>query len=334
MARISSLGSQDIEVLDQNQVFQRLVAQKKMPYQSQYLAMYSSWLGGITLDPSLMLIPIDDHCFHRGDGVFEAIKVINGHIYLLEPHLARLQRSSEQIGLKWPHDLVKMREKIHAVVRAAGGVDSIIRLFLTRGPGGFTTNPYECLSAQLYIVVTKLQAYPEEKYKTGVTLQISQYPAKDPFFSQIKSCNYLPNVLMKKEAIDQKVDFVVSLDREGYLTESSTENIAMITQDGRFWVPQFHNTLRGTTLLRLMDLVRERKAELGITEVVERNLRVEDLKGARSVFLVGTTLDVLPVRSFAGLELNHDDHFKWTRNLREIIRLDQSRGPLSVAVST
>ena len=61
------------------------------PYQQEYLSMYSSWYGGIIKDPSLMLIPLDDHMVHRGDGIFEAFKCVNGNIYQLEAHFKRLQ---------------------------------------------------------------------------------------------------------------------------------------------------------------------------------------------------------------------------------------------------
>ena len=36
-----------------------------------YLAFYSSRLGGITVDPALMVVPMDDHLVHRGHAVFD-----------------------------------------------------------------------------------------------------------------------------------------------------------------------------------------------------------------------------------------------------------------------
>jgi len=48
---------------------------------------------------------------------------------------------------------------------------------------------------------------------------------KQSWFPQVKSCNYLPNVLMKKESVDRKLDFTVSFTDEGFLAESATENI-------------------------------------------------------------------------------------------------------------
>ena len=54
-------------------------------------SMYSSATGYITTDPELMVIPIDDHLVHRGDGVFESFKCLNGSIYNLDAHLKRMK---------------------------------------------------------------------------------------------------------------------------------------------------------------------------------------------------------------------------------------------------
>ena len=67
-----------------------LVEALRQPYQNTYFAMYSSVYGGVVTDPRLMLLPIDDHMVHRGDGVFEAFKAIDGNIYNLNAHLDRL----------------------------------------------------------------------------------------------------------------------------------------------------------------------------------------------------------------------------------------------------
>jgi 4-amino-4-deoxychorismate lyase len=72
----------------------------RAPHQAGYYAMFSSLYGGIVTEPLLMQVPVDDHLVHRGDGVFETIKCVNGNIYLLHEHLARLNHSATAIGLK------------------------------------------------------------------------------------------------------------------------------------------------------------------------------------------------------------------------------------------
>ena len=74
--------------LKDEQVLEKL---PRLPHHDNYLAMYSSVYGGIIQDPRLMLVPVDDHIVHRGDGIFEAFKSIDRKIYLLQSHLDRLR---------------------------------------------------------------------------------------------------------------------------------------------------------------------------------------------------------------------------------------------------
>ncbi|MGE3759774.1 MAG: aminotransferase class IV, partial [Pseudobdellovibrionaceae bacterium] len=160
---------------------------KKQDYWSGYLAMYSSWLGGITKDPAFMQVPVDDHMVHRGDGVFEAIKTINGKVFLFHEHLDRLEKSAAQLLLPIPFPRKELESIVLETLRAAGEPNALIRLYVSRGPGGFTTNPYECVSSQLYIVVTKFKPIAAEKYLKGVKVAISKIPIKDPWFARVKS---------------------------------------------------------------------------------------------------------------------------------------------------
>ncbi len=197
------------------------------PAQKTYFAFYSSVLKGITTNPSLMTVPIDDHLVHRGDGVFEALKCKSNGIFLWNAHKERLSKSALGLGLKVPSNL---EEAVESTVKASGQKDCIIRIFLSRGPGHFSTNPYDSVGEQLYVVVTKWQPLPTEKYTQGVKTGRSLIPPKEAWLAQIKTCNYLPNVMMKKEAVDRKLDFTLGFDSSGNLTEGSTENLVVLTE--------------------------------------------------------------------------------------------------------
>src|SRR5210317_266833 len=147
---------------------QRLAEDWVKPYHQNYLAMYSSVLGGVVTDPFLMTIPVDDHMVHRGDGIFEAFKCVNGNIYNLTAHLERLERSARAVYLTLPASLEHITDLVIGTIRIAGARDCLIRLFVSRGPGGFTTNPYECPSSQIYIVACNPSVYPEEQSTEGV----------------------------------------------------------------------------------------------------------------------------------------------------------------------
>jgi branched-subunit amino acid aminotransferase/4-amino-4-deoxychorismate lyase len=291
--------SVSVQRLSFDEVVDRLLAMK-MPFHENYLAMYSSWYGGILMDPRLMMVPVDDHLVHRGEGIFEAFKCVRSNIYALDRHLDRLERSAKGSVLSLPLDRPQLVETIKATVRAAAVPDCLIRIFVSRGPGGFSTNPYECTASQLYIVVTTLKALPAEKAEHGVTLKSSHIPIKKAYFANLKSCNYLPNVLMKKEAEDAGVDYTVSLDEQGFLGEGSTENIGIVTQDREFLVPRFDRILRGTTITRAMELAVSLLSTGDLTRIGEADITAGQAYNASEIMMFGTTFDVAPVVDYDG----------------------------------
>src|SRR4030042_1142515 len=217
-----------------------------------YLAMYSSWHHGIITDPVLMLIPIDDHLVHRGDGVFDVMRCVNGRIYRMESHLKRLEDSARAISLNFPPEYEDIRDIIKSLVLAGGDKECIIRTIISRGPGGFSTNPFECPSSQMYINTIRHHQLSHKVYHEGVAVISSQIPIKKPFFATIKSCNYLPNVLMKMEAINTGCQYAIALDDDGFLAEGSTESIGIFSGDSILKLPGFENTASSITVTRIV----------------------------------------------------------------------------------
>lgn len=314
-----------IPVMSEQQLFDAIL-NKSVKGRETFYAFYSSWWGGIVKNPSFMMVPIDDHLVHRGDGVFEAIKVASRSVYLLDAHLKRLFSSAEKISLKIPFSLDDIKKLILETLRVADQSEAIIRLYVSRGPGNFSVNPYDTLGSQLYIVITELKPPALEKYEQGVSIGISAIEAKSAFFSQIKSCNYLPNVLMKKEAIDRSLDFVVGMDAQGNITEGPTENILIVDSENTIVHPSFHTILRGTILVRACELARQN----GFT-VKEGPISVEDLKSAREVMLAGTTLNVLPVVKVEGHQIASGRPGKVATLLNELIMRDIESGSEGVS---
>lgn len=298
------------------------LSQNAYSQKKSYLAMYSSWYGGIITDPSLMLVPVDDHLVHRGDGVFEALKYLHGRIYLMNEHLDRMESSARQLGIAWPFSRQVLTDMLHEVVKAAGASEAIIRLFMSRGPGGFTTNPYDSVGTQVYCIVTELKPLPEQKYQEGATIGRSEIPPKDSWFATIKSCNYLPNVMMKKEAVDRKLDFTIGFDSRNCLTEGSTENIILVNAQNELVRPRLEQILKGTTMMRTLHLAQELVTQKQLAAIVEKDLQEQDVLSAREVMMVGTTLDVLPVTSYEGQPLGGGRVGPVAKSLRRLLQAD------------
>ncbi len=274
----------------------KLKDQPKSHWQN-YLGFYSSWLGGYFKEPWAMSVPMDDHGFHRGDGVFEAARIHERAYFDLDSHLNRLQNSARLIGMELPWSIDQIRSICVELARRCNADSGILRLYVTRGPGGFSPDPRETLGPQLYAAITRMISPPAEKYTNGCRALLSTVRAKDPWYSRIKSLNYLQNVLMKKECRDQGYDIPLCANAEGVLAEGATENLMIITADFELVVPKFDYTLKGTTVSLVMRLAEENQKTLGLKAVRLGDVRIEDLKKAKEAAFVGTTLGVLPISS-------------------------------------
>jgi branched-chain amino acid aminotransferase len=289
-------------VLTRDQYFQAL-SQWQKPYHNSYLAMYSSQWGGIVTDPALWNVPADDHIVHRGDGAFEVFKCVNGRAYCMDDHLAKLAATADRLAIKKPAEFDRLRDIITDTVRAGGEKDALVRLILSRGPGGFTSSPYESPVGLLFVNVLRLGRYNDEKYAHGVKAISAALPAKEPAIVTMKICSYVQNVLVKKEALDAGADYAISFGRDGFLSESSTENVAIVSKKRELLAPNWGGILKGSTLTRLMELGRGLAREGFLADARHQDVSREDVRNAAEAFICSTTTDVLPITTWDGQPL-------------------------------
>jgi len=311
-----------LRVLSQKEIFLEQPEWRE-PGRSKYLAMYSSVFGGVVIDPALMVLPLDDHMVHRGDGVFEALECVNGYLYNLEAHLDRLQRSARLISLDLPFDLEVIRKIIIETVAVAAVKDCLLRVFVSRGLGGFSCKPTECKKSNLYVIVLKGDAVPERFYKEGASAITSKIFAKTHFFAQVKSCNYLPNVLVHLEAYRNKVDFAVMLDPQGYITEGATESVGMVNKQKIFIYPRLDNILKGTTLLRAVELAKELIKTGELKKISSEDISREEAYSSSEILIFGTAINVVPIVKYDGKIVGSGKPGHVFRRLSELFQKDR-----------
>lgn len=305
--------------------FPRILARSRRAYHTDYYAMYSSLWDGIVTDPVLMLLPIDDHMVHRGDGIFEVFKCVDGAIYNLKAHLARLQRSAKRLSMRLPFPPVRIQDIVVKTIRAGGHRDAYIHLYVSRGPGSLGVNPDDCPASQLYVVAVHYKKPFMELHPGGARVASSTVAAGSNVSTGIKSCSYLVNALMKKEAASRKVDFVIGFDVNGRLTEGATENVGIVTRDGYLRFPKLAGILCGTTMMRVMALAKAmvRRGELagvGFGDIPRR----EVLK-AREILIVGTTPNVTCVSQFDGRPVGRGPNGPVYRRLAALLDHDMAQ---------
>ena len=303
------------QIVDREGWLTRLPGERKNLY-----AMYSSATDCIVVDPDLMAVPVDDHMVHRGDGVFESFKCMDGNLYNLGDHLARLERSCAALGIDLPAPLDEMAATVIQTVRAGGARNALIRLLVSRGGGTMGVNPYACLKSELYIVVYESKHTDIDSLPAGATVAVSKIPIKPGIFATVKTCNYLPNVLMKKEAVDLGVDFTVSLDENRNLAEGATENIGIVTRGKELFMPPPERVLAGTTAKRALEFAQRLKDERVLSSAEYHPISLGMVRSAAEVHIYGTTPNIVPVTTFEGNPVGDGQPGPIARRLFEMLR--------------
>ncbi len=242
-------------------------------------------------------VSVFDHGFLYGDGAFEGIRAYAGVVFRLQAHIDRLYETCHTMMIDT--GLTK-REMIAAVVetlKANGLTDAYIRLVVTRGDGDLGLDPRKCRgAANIIIIADKITLYPGEFYKAGLTIvtvpTVRNHP--EAINPQLKSLNYLNNILAKIEANNAGVPEAIMLDGSGYVAECTGDNIFMV-KDGVVRTP-LQGRLRGITREAVMELAA---AKLKL-DVQETFITRHELYNAEEVFLTGTAAELIPVVKIDG----------------------------------
>lgn len=287
-------------------------------------AMYSGLTGGITNDPALMMIPADDHLPQRGDGVFESLKCLDGRLYNADAHLARLEISCKGIGMEPLCPRTELVQIIGDTIRAGGRRDCLIRVLVSRGTENMGIDPKLCKGPVLYVIVYRYTARIENGKLKPARVALSKVPVKPPEFATIKTCNYLPNVLMKIEANQRDLDFVISIDPNGNLGEGATENIGVLTPDNELLMPTPAYVLSGTTARRALDLAKILVADGTLKAAEYRDISPAQAAQAKEIFIIGTTTDVTPVIEWEGRPVNDGKPGPIAEKLLALLKTDMT----------
>ncbi len=317
-----------LKVLSRDEIFAQ-EPEWREPGGSTYLAMYSSVFGGVVTDPALMVMPLDDHVINRGDGIFEYFPVVNGHAYCFDAHMTRLKRSAEIISLDLPFDMDAMRQIILETVAISGSKDCGVRIFVTRGLGDFACNPTTPERSLLYVIVlgkTVRQTFPDRMRTEGASAITSHVPLKMGFYAQVKSTCYLLNALMALEAHRNNADFGVWFDEGGHLTESSTENVGIVSQEGILKYPSFARMLRGTGLVRASQLATELVSSGELEGICQTDITQHDVYESAEMLIL-TSGNVVPIVRFDGRTIGNGRPGPIFARLWELSQRDMLEGP-------
>ena len=252
-------------------------------------------------------ISVFDHGFLYGDGIYETLRAYQGKIFMVKKHIARLYRSANLIGLTIPLDEDAWPPLLHETLQRNGlglhtqqdppslsppAQDGYIRVTISRGKGDIGLDPSLCPVPTVLIIAKPLTPYPADLFERGIHLALvsvrrNSASALPP---QIKSLNFLNNILAKHEATKMGAFDSLMLNAEGYLTECSASNFFFIHK-GRLCTPSIDcGILDGITREVVLLLSKEQSIP-----IEEGTYRPDVISTADECFVTNTSMEIMPV---------------------------------------
>ena len=217
------------------------------------------WLDGKLVEQEEAKTSVFDHGTLYGDGIFEGIRFYNKRVFRLEDHMDRLYNCAHYLLLDIPYTQEELSNAVCETVAASGLNDGYIRLVVTRGVGNLGLNPFNCKRSCVFIIADKISLYDPDVYENGLALITSSVRRNRPdtVCPQVKSLNYLNNILAKMEAVRQGAAEALMLNDLGNVAECTGDNIFIVKDGTVFTPPVTDGCLDGITRRVVLEICRE-----------------------------------------------------------------------------
>ena len=255
-----------------------------------------AYVNGRYLPADRAAVSIEDRGYQFADGVYEVCEVRGGQLIDERRHMARLDRSLNELRIARPMSPAALSLVLHEVVRRNRVRDGIVYLQVTRGAAR-RDFPFPPEGTPPTVVAIARSADPSRmeqlaaKGVSVVTMPDIRWGRVD-----IKSVALLPNVLAKQAAVEQGAREAWLVDGTGHVTEGASSNAWIVSRDGVLITrPLGTDILPGITRSVVIEVARAQ----GLT-FEERAFSVEEAYGAREAFITSASQLVLPVTQIDG----------------------------------
>jgi branched-chain amino acid aminotransferase len=218
------------------------------------------------------VIPITDEGLTRGDGAFEVVRLYAGRPFALEEHFVRLANSCAGLRLDYDDDAV--RAEVAALLEAAGPLEALLRVVLTRGGRRIMT--VEPLPAQPTVARVATVTYSPNRVLDG-----------------LKTLSYAGNMLAGRLARERGFDEALLVTPHGRVLEGPTWSFFWVS-GGRLLTPPLEDRILAS--ITRAYVIEESDAE-------ERPCTLDDIASAEEAFIASTVRVVMPIAAVDDIAL-------------------------------
>ena len=270
------------------------------------------FLNGQFLPEAQAVVPVSDRGFLLGDGLFETMRVAGGKPFRFAQHLERLARGANFLKIKCPFTPQELEKFAGQLIEQNQMPEAILRLTLTRGPGGRGYTPEVGGNPTLVMTLhaapgppasgparfgqSPSSAGPEAGAPLQWKLITSSFriSAANPLAS-FKTTSKILHVLARAEAAAQGADEALFLNTDGEVAETASGNLFWICDDTVCTAPAGRGILPGVTRAVVLEICQA----LGLP-ASQRVIKPEALRNSAGIFVTQSAFGIVPVAALDG----------------------------------
>ena len=262
-------------------------------------------------------VHILSHTLHYGTGVFEGVRAYKTSkgpaIFRLKKHTNRLFCAADKINIKIPFTKDELNSIQCEILNKNSLDEGYIRPIVYLGNEGLGLRAKD-LSVNVAVAAWEWPSYmdPKAKEKGISVIKSSHRQYENPLHSGNKIIGtYFSNTMALHEAIDRGADEAIMLDKNGYISEGSGENIFLV-KNNVIYTPTTDHCLDGITRQSVIQMAKDFNMS-----VQEQNIKFDDLVQADEAFFTGTAVEITPITCLDGKHINDGKKGQVTNQLQE-----------------
>jgi branched-chain amino acid aminotransferase len=256
------------------------------------------WVNGELKPRAEAVVSVFDSGFVLGDGVWEGLRVHDGHPAFLEQHLDRLWEGATALMIDLGVTREELTRAVYDTLDANGMTDGVhVRLMCTRG---VKSTPYQdprvTVGPATIVIIAEHKLPTPDTVEHGLALFTTHVrrATPDTLDPKLNAHSKLNDITACIQAAQAGYDEALMLDPHGFVATCNSTHF-FIVRKGEVWTSSGDYCLGGITRANVIRLCRES----GIP-VFEKNFSLTDVYGADEAFVTGTFAGLVPARVVDG----------------------------------
>lgn len=254
------------------------------------------WINGVFVEWKEAKIHVLTHSLHYGCAVFEGVRVYNYKPFKLREHQLRLLNSAKLVGYQIPFSLEELEAAAMEVIKKQDIKDGYLRPIAWLGSETMLISANNC---KVHVAIAGWETFEQTRMsirERGANVEVSSWikpPAGCVPYASKASGIYMIATMVKNEATKRGYDDALMLDINKNITEATTSNFFVISGNSLI-TPTPDCFLNGITRQTVMEIAKNNGME-----VIEKCIKVNELKDAEAAFFTGTAIEIMPIKQIS-----------------------------------